>query len=960
MGNKYAGGGGGAKKSKKQGLNLSPIELGKDVAGFAAGGLGALQQAVFRTGSGLGELTQGNIKGAASEIGHGLAELGTAGQIRGDINFEEATVPVSQRAAFRRGEVSSPLANVVGKDAAKVVGLGADIFLDPLLVGGAPRKARKGVKALSEIAGITEKEIAKGIAKKGLSEAEKASLVTHLVGQGLDPEAAIKIGKSTARAGGRGAAKTALGEAIQAKTGAVGKGIAAGPVGQAVSRATEAVRPGAELGRNLGDRKIAEEVRSLASRLSAEGATKVDNVMSEISNAAKATSERLGRQFDAADDAKVITALEGGPKGIAELVAKEPAYHPFLEAGDRIRHLLTDDQVKAGVLDTLLNTDNYMQRLASPEATTALGRAKRSVQSMAASDIATGLAGGAKQAAENARKIFPNFAAEDLNRLKVAADNGLDVGQAILTDPKLKKLVTGTDPDLFAKMVQDFEALAGSIPKGATIYKTSAIESLINRTASAYRAIAGKQFADELVKIKNSAGDAILISADDVANGAPVPHDWVDVEIPRVGKFKASKPLAEEINKVLRIAGRDEFTGEFDKAMSSWQQFWKAHATVGLTGSLPFAARNGRSNVWLMMTRGEMSPTQVPAAMKEAWNLETKVRKISGEARVGRKFVGEHAADVAARGLDDVMRDTLTKHEYEVWTEAQKRDVTRGFSDIEFGSTAEDVARKIRGESRGVKGGVAGHLLSPKGAVIRTGRDINGAVEQNARLALFMHVYDETGSFDEAEKVVKETLFDYQDLTAFEQKRLKWVAPFYTFMRKNLQAQAETLGKTPYRIALPENLMQAGTEGLPEGAPDYQKDRGARTVNALLPLFGGAVTTPDRPFGSAVENFAPLIQAAQGRGKEAARSAANIPGGAPLALLNALNEIGTGHSLFTAGKVPGGAGSNARIIAGALVPSLGRLPQVGPTTALTGKKAKPTEAELLRLLTGLRADKPKS
>ncbi len=1028
--------------------------LGK-TAGIVGGALGGLQQATFRTGSALGAALHGRGKEALGELGKGGLELATLGQAKGDIGFSEAAALEGQTVRLPKG--LETLANV---------------GLDPFLVGGATRKGAKGVSALADVTGLTRKQIAKNIATKGLPEKGRHAIIANLIDQGVAADKAVKIAAATARTGGRGAAKTALGETIQQAGAAKKEAIRTSAFGQKMGRLTEGLRPGAEAAREFGSKDIADEVRGAASRASAEAATKVDNAINELANAAEATKARLGRNIDDADEAKMYDALEEGPEGLSRLVRAEPGYAPFLQAADRNRHVVTTDQLRAGVLgrDTtaaaakageaadeavkvvnkldqdvekftqkakaqraaatkkarlieraraagdmtadearaerarvtalhksadkfakqaeqarsarraakldlrkaekaasgtpgglrgVRDTATYLQRLPTAETTEAVRKGSRSLRSIRAGDEPGDLVGGIHQAAENARSIFPKFPVTALNFLKAAVDEGEDVMQVITDTPALRNLVQGMDPKMLESQIKEFETLAKALPEGAQIYKQSTLESLINRTASAYRAIAGKQFADELAQMTDADGAKLMLSEDDIQEGAKFPADWIDVDIPKVGKFKTSKALADEVNKVMRIAGRDQFTEDFDKAMGAWQTFWKAHATVGMTGSIPFAARNTRSNIWLMMTRGGMGPQHVAGRMKEAWDLDKKVRKITGQAKIGRRFTGDSAEQVAKEGIDSVLRQQLTKHEYEMWTEMQKRNITRGFFDVEFGETAADVARKIKGEKRAVKGGILGHVLSPKGAVIETGRDLNSVAEQNARMAMFIHAYDETGSFDDAERLVKDTLFDYEDLTAFERKRAKAVLPFYTFMRKNIQAQAHTLANSPYRIALPENISEAVTEDLPEDAPDYLKQAGSRQIPAFLPLLGKGFTTPDRPIQAAAQPFAPLISLAQGKGKEAARGVANIPGGAQLDLLMALSELGTGKDTFTGANVDPGVREFITRLLTSQVPSLNRLPRTGGLEEVPNRDERPLPTEILKLLSGLNVTRPK-
>ena len=82
----------------KSGLSKALSPLAK-IGGAAIELLSAPQQVVYRTGSALGELGQGNLGGALSEVGKAGVEIGSLGQARGNIGFSEAATPLADRKA---------------------------------------------------------------------------------------------------------------------------------------------------------------------------------------------------------------------------------------------------------------------------------------------------------------------------------------------------------------------------------------------------------------------------------------------------------------------------------------------------------------------------------------------------------------------------------------------------------------------------------------------------------------------------------------------------------------------------------------------------------------------------------------------------------------------------------------------------------------------------------------------
>ena len=73
--------------------------------------------------------------------------------------------------------------------------------------------------------------------------------------------------------------------------------------------------------------------------------------------------------------------------------------------------------------------------------------------------------------------------------------------------------------------------------------------------------------------------------------------------------------------------------------------------------------------------------------------------------------------------------------------------------------------------------------------------------EQNARGALFIQSMLDGMTGAEAANNVKKYLFDYSELTEFEKKFMRNVIPFYTWLRKNIPLQMESILKNPTKYA---------------------------------------------------------------------------------------------------------------------------------------------------------------
>jgi hypothetical protein len=80
----------------------------------------------------------------------------------------------------------------------------------------------------------------------------------------------------------------------------------------------------------------------------------------------------------------------------------------------------------------------------------------------------------------------------------------------------------------------------------------------------------------------------------------------------------------------------------------------------------------------------------------------------------------------------------------------------------------------------------------------------------------------------------KKWLFDYADLSPFEQKIMKNIFPFYTWLRKNIPAQLATITTNPSIYALipkGEEAISSGVDVPPEAIPDWLRALGAIPIS---------------------------------------------------------------------------------------------------------------------------------
>ncbi len=167
--------------------------------------------------------------------------------------------------------------------------------------------------------------------------------------------------------------------------------------------------------------------------------------------------------------------------------------------------------------------------------------------------------------------------------------------------------------------------------------------------------------------------------------------------------------------------------------------------------------------------------------------------------------------------------------------------------------------------------------FSTKNVAVKTGLKVGGLVEDYGRIMNFMSNLQNTGNVIQSAERTKMFLFDYQNLSNFERKYLRRLIPFYTFSRKNMQLQIETLFTKPGRIAQQIRAVQTigdtfGAESLTdeerEKLPEWMRG-GINTVmsreGSHISVLSSIGTPIEQPFqqlqpNQALASVSPILR----------------------------------------------------------------------------------------------------
>lgn len=837
----------------------------------------------------------------------------------------------------------------------------AEVVTDPLnfVALGTPAAAKAALAKVSEVGGEQlAKDIAEQGAKRALTGVARDEIRSALVQDALDTgvkggseKAANKFADKTLREldrAGQGGIRLKVPGTTLSKSVVTGEQL--GEIGertgltairdQAVkSRPVQVLRDALVSGARVKNRVGEEAGSALKTELRSQeqkAAEIIHDNEAKIRAAVKSVPH-----YGAEEDRIVQAALESGD--LASAIATHPHLEPVMNALDEVRQGLTVAQVRRGVLseDAIHNTDTYLKRVLTPEGKKAVRAANRTGGLAEADRLVSSpsLEGSLAQRSAQARRLLPEMTVPEVNEAVRSGAVGAE-------SPGLQKL-------------------AENLPQGADLFREEAVGPSLLRNTEAAHAIASADVVKNVGRITDHNGDQILMSAEEFASTPPrYAKGWTDFEIRKLGKFHAPKEVAEEIKSTLRVLNADPSVAGFDRFMNGWTRFWKTHAT-SFPVTAAFTSRNARSNLFLNYLAGVTDPRVYVRA--------GRIQKAAFEVAHLAKF----REAVLAKGFEGALREVLSESDFKLYQAAREHGIIgAGFSDVDLAGKTRAVG--VKGVAK--EGSLAGRAvkqLGAEGVPARAGAAVNQAVEHNARLAHFAAMVDKTGSFDQAALSVKKYLFDYGDLTPFEQRRLKAVIPFYTFLRKNTPLQFERLMMDPGKFALRGHIASAMTQEPPKGSPDYLVEQGGRGVNSklanLLGMAKGGITTPDDPLSTAVQSVTPLVHLATGLmpGKQgqleptrgigqAAGELGSTLSGPQLELYDQLTQLATGKSLFTGGYVSPKGPDQVKALLTSQIPSIGKVPAGIPLGVLPKKKLnKSALAEMLRAVSGLTVTQPK-
>lgn len=238
--------------------------------------------------------------------------------------------------------------------------------------------------------------------------------------------------------------------------------------------------------------------------------------------------------------------------------------------------------------------------------------------------------------------------------------------------------------------------------------------------------------------------------------------------------YAVNKQVYEAYQKAMTeqfVKDKDNFLQVYDKFMG----YWKKMATT----SVGFHTRNFFGNQFQMYL-DVGSEAMNPKWLKIAKQVSDDSTDVLFKAIDGTEYTGKMVNDLFKKvGLDDVTQ------------------MNSEFNKVRKGKLSVDE----------LLNGVTNKSKNPIEALFDKSQQVGDYIEKMAKRQQFSILLEKGYDPIEAKRHVDKFLFDYNDLTDFETDFMKRIIPFYTFAKKNLGLQIDTIMNNPTPVKTVRRML---------------------------------------------------------------------------------------------------------------------------------------------------------
>jgi hypothetical protein len=313
---------------------------------------------------------------------------------------------------------------------------------------------------------------------------------------------------------------------------------------------------------------------------------------------------------------------------------------------------------------------------------------------------------------------------------------------------------------------------------------------------------------------------------------------------------RGAKQVMTNFEKNVTDEGIQKILTGFDKLQNAWKK--TALFSVG------FHARNYIGNSWNMHLSG-MRPDETVTNQIKAVNILKEANKVLTGAKGKIKDKDLKLYDeFRQQGL----KGTGSMADFRVNPEDELMSNVRYKGKSALGKMGHEFAEIAKQDT------TLGKVGQAADAVFATSRRVGDVSDEAARLGMYKWARDKGMSPEKAAAKVRETLFDYTELTPAEQQVFKRMAPFYTWLRKNSEFQMKSFMKDPTkfnRIVRAQENAEDNVDMDSEIIPEYLKENLAIAVPgtnriASLGLPAADLSKWTDPGKVAMDSLSPLLK----------------------------------------------------------------------------------------------------
>jgi len=360
----------------------------------------------------------------------------------------------------------------------------------------------------------------------------------------------------------------------------------------------------------------------------------------------------------------------------------------------------------------------------------------------------------------------------------------------------------------------------------------------------AANAIAGKNYLNKVQELGIPRPEVIKGQKEVLPKGYRPLKDARGNDLPDTKGTLFPEDLAKQIESSHRILTNDQQINKFLKVWDGATNWWKMWS-LGVRPD--YYAKNTVGNIWNAYLGGLDNPVRYA----EAANLQVKLAKNNFKGEIAGISIQKLYDEMTNRGVigggqlggGDIARKMESLVQPSIFT---SMGISNAYQGVKTGINImrKDITKAPDVLQAGAKK-VFDVTAGTENPLLQGGLKVSRAIEDNARIALFLDRIKKGDDFEKAAKHVQKYLFDYGDISQLERGVFKRIMPFYTWSRKNIPLQLEALATKPEKVNV-INLANQNAQiafnpdvPIPEDIPPYVKEQ--------MPIFIG-----NKPTGEAV------------------------------------------------------------------------------------------------------------